>query len=161
MVAGPNLEAELVLKAQNGKSFSILPILRSCVVLWRSDSTAFAIVDQRFANHYFLRIAFLRGEQPTLVDLTPMIESHIRHQLADLELDKSYLNAFKWTSHNLLLIGVNAVLFKKAIPHPKYAPAKEYFRGFIVDVDRSAIRRDLSPDIFRKTYGIELEAQTW
>ena len=158
-------ELGLVLQASGGADSRRLMYLqrRACAVLWREDSKVFAVLDYRFANHYFVLVGLPGGHpSPPLIDLTPLLEGSLRQSLAGRwDLDKICWKAFRWLHDGMLLVGVEAEGFKKIIPPPKWEPTKDIHRGYVVDIATRRIVQYVSQDTMRTKYGIDLEHQIW
>lgn len=153
----------LVLKQLDTPPARLLQIQRWwCQVLWRQDSKALAIVDARFANHYFLLVDFIAGGGKSLqVDLSPMLERSLRASVQGYELDKIYLKVFRWLPDGALLAGVDGVVYKHIRPEPTWQPSEDLYRGLVIDVSRPSLVRQVDKRAMRREYGIDLENQMW
>lgn len=149
--------------AQHGAPIRLLQIIRSCEVLWRGDSKVFAIVDARYANHYFLLVGFAGGhDKSPIVDLSPALEAAIRQPLRKrFDVDRIYVKVLRWLPDGDLLVGVNAVIFKHVEPLPAWQPGQELYHGYVIDPQKRQVIRELDEAAMLSEYGVNLEKETW
>ena len=162
-VWGAKTDAWLMLEGKDGTpQIQVWPIFASCTILWKPDSTAFAIVDARFSNHQFLLVNFIRGYKSSeQVDLSPVLERRLRASVPpDYDLDKIYVKPLQWLPGGRLLVGSLGVTYKKRNFPGDWPGVSRYF-GYIVDPDKRQILRGLSKDEVLKEYHINLEEGWW
>lgn len=153
----------LVVKSSGGSlTTRLLPIMRSCEVLWRRDSLAFSVTDARFADHYFIFAGQKSGNSFRLVPLTPSLEGSLRSSLGGkYDVDKIYAKALRWLPNGSLLVGLNAVIFRHIRPLPSWQPAVELYRAYVMDATEGRVIHVLSRDAVLSQYHFDLERQDW
>ena len=131
----------------------VWPILTSAAVLWRPDSEAFALTDNRYANNSYVLVCgteFRMGEdEPGLgipiTDLTPIVRKAFEERTGkyyktdEYETLLFYAKVLRWIGNDDLLIGISA---RTAGP-PTFPDRgiNEWDFAYLVDVpDRKVVR---------------------
>lgn len=151
-----------------GLEYQVWPIERSVDVLWRPDSQAFALTDNRYANRSYVLVCgtnFRLGEtQPGLgipiADLTPVVrkafEARMQRYYAPhtYEIRLFYAMVLRWIQNDRLLVGVEAT-----VAGPPTFPnrgVKEWDTAYLVNVPRKTLVRELSEAQLLSQYGIRV-----
>lgn len=149
-----------------GLAYRVWPIERDVDVLWRPDSQAFALTDNRYANLSYVLVCGTRfgmGESGAglgipITDLTPAVRQAFRAQVQryyaprKYETRLFYAKALRWTRGDQLLVGVSAMIAgAPALPN---RGVKEWNLAFLVDVPGKRVVRVLSEARLLSRYGI-------
>lgn len=148
----------------------VWPIQRDVDVLWRPDSQAFALTDNRYANDSYVLVfgtRFQMGENgPELgvpvTDLTPVVEKAFEKRAqgyyasADhgYETRLFYAKVLRWIGNDELLVGVSAMTVGPATFANR--GIMEWSLGYVVDVSQKTIVRELSESQLLSQYGIKV-----
>jgi hypothetical protein len=157
-----------------GGPVQVWPIQRNVDVLWRPDSQAFALTDNRYANLSYVFVCgteFRMGERGEglgvpITDLTPIVQKAFEERAGTYYQTDNYgallFYAFvlRWIGNDNLLVGVNA-----RTSGPPLAPEKAYReRGlkdwtmaFLVDVANGKVVREVGKDQLLSEYKIKVD----
>jgi len=100
----------------------VWPIQRNVAVLWRSDSRAFALTDNRYANNSYVLVCgteFRMGENGLglgvpMTDLTPVVQNAFAgparkyYGTVDYDTLLFYAKVLRWIGDDDLLVGISA-----------------------------------------------------
>ena len=152
----------------------VWPIQRSVDVLWRPDSRAFALTDNRYANNSYVLLfgtEFHMGESDSelgipMTDVTPIVRKAFEKQAKEYYAGQDYdtllfyAKALRWFGYGQILIGVSA-----RTEGPTSLPnrgIKDWAQGYLVDVPYSVdlpdkkVVRELSEAQLLSQYGIRV-----
>jgi hypothetical protein len=136
-----------------GAAVQVWPIQASVAVLWRPDSGAFALTDNRYANGSYVLVCgteFRMGEDERglgipITDLTPIVRKAFEerpgkyYKTDEYETLLFYAKVLRWIGNDNLLIGISA---RTAGP-PTFPDRgmNEWDFAYLVDVpDRKVVR---------------------
>ena len=157
-----------------GGPIQVWPIQRNVNVLWRPDSHAFALTDDRYANLAYVLVFgthFAMGEGSAQLgvaveDLTPTIRKVFDERAqkyyapADYDTRLFYAKALRWIENDRIVVGVNAktvgaseLLANRGI--------RDWIVGYLVDVPRKTVLSEIESGQMLSQYGIDLEKQNW
>ena len=136
-----------------GAAVQVWPIQASVAVLWRPDSGAFALTDNRYANGSYVLVCgteFRMGEDERglgipITDLTPIVRKAFEerpgkyYKTDEYEILLFYAKVLRWIGNDDLLIGISA---RTAGP-PTFPDRgmNEWDFAYLVDVpDRKVVR---------------------
>lgn len=141
----------------------VWPISDAVYVLWAPDSQGFAFTDARFEDDYYILVDHLRGYlQSEVKDLTPALKSRFSSLLGKrYEILRWYVKPLVWVQRGVLLVGVDCVTAQQKAANPRYHPAQNWFRSYLVDVEHAEVIRDLDERETKSRYGIELANEKW
>ena len=156
-----------------GWSIRVWPIERNVGVLWKPNSSAFALTDNRYANRSYVIIIGARFHMAGRdlgvhrVDVTPLVRRALmervqRYYRGHFGISKVggpyslYVKALRWLGNDRLLIGVFAVT---SLPMPSHKlgvarGVKGWKLGYLVNVLRMKIIRPVSTKMMQMEYGI-------
>lgn len=146
----------------------VWPIQASVDVLWKPDSQAFALTDNRYANSSYVLMCgteFRMGEsRPGLgvpvTDLTPIVRKAFEedarkyYETGNYEALLLYAKALRWIGDDELLVGVNA-----RTSGPTTFPdrgLKEWDIAYVVDVPNGKVVREVGKDQLLLEYKIKV-----
>ncbi len=155
-----------------GLEYQVWPIERDVDVLWRPDSRAFALTDNRYANMSYVLVCgtnFRLGERGLglgipITDLTPVVRKTFgapakRYYGSDpYDVDMFYLKALRWVGNDHLLVGLDArTLPANAHGSGRRTPRiREWYLGYLIDVPSKRVVGDLSEAQLLSRYGIRV-----
>jgi hypothetical protein len=147
------------------------PVQISVDVLWRPDSQAFALTDNRYANLSYVLVLgtrFRMGESgPELgvpmIDLTPVVRrafdkragkyyKYDARERFDGDTPFFYAKALRWVGNDQLLLGVSAT----TIPAYTKRGMRWWCLGYLVGVSGRKVVRELSKGQLLSEYGIKV-----
>lgn len=154
-----------------GGSIRVWPVERNVDVLWKPNSSAFALTDNRYANRSYVLIVGTKFHMSgkclgvRRFDLTPLVKRALMKRVRMYyrrrfgisnagEPYSLYVKAVRWVGNERLLIGVFAIT---SLPLHKLGAAKgvkAWERGYLVDVSRMTIMRVVSERTMRARYGV-------
>jgi hypothetical protein len=145
----------------------IWPIQASVDVLWRPDSRAFAMTDNRYANNSYVLVCgteFRMGEDGPglgvpINDLTPIVRKAFEeaarkyYNTDNYETPLLYAKVLRWTGSDELLVGVNA---RTSGPPPFPNRLKDWFVAYVVEVSSRKVMREVDLDQLFSDYRIKV-----
>jgi hypothetical protein len=145
----------------------VWPIQASVDVLWRPDSQAFALTDNRYANTSYVLVCgteFRMGESGSglgvpISDLTPIVRKALEeaarkyYETDNYETLLLYAKVLRWTGDDDLLVGVNA---RTSGPPPFPNRLREWFLAYVVNVPNGKVIRELDRDQLLSEYKIKV-----
>jgi hypothetical protein len=157
-----------------GVPVEVWPIQRNVAVLWKPDSRAFALTDNRYSNLSYVLVCSdilicraefsAADEEPkpgiAMNDLTPLVrkafEQHVRkyYQTDDLDTPLFYAKVLRWTAGHDLLVGVSARTLGPAT-FPNHGQ-REWDFAYVVDVPNKRVVREVDRNQLRSEYKIEV-----
>lgn len=177
VVAGPQRSLmawlSLRLSANPEVVYPKWPLQRGAWVLWRPDSSAFALTDAQFANHYFIDVfsTTFRMRGPVLGSPITSLSSSIEHAFAGLAAKQYsghkydtpvfYPKAVRWLGHDRLLVILSARTNESTAKLGPAPGVKDWHLGFVLDVARARVVSVLSAGDVRLRYGIDLAMEQW
>ena len=156
-----------------GGPIQVWPIHINGEVLWRPDSNAFVFADNRYANLSYVLVFGTRfnfgegGEQlgVPVTDLTPVVRKAFDERAqkyyaaASYDTRLFYAKALRWVGSDRLLVGVNAkTVGSESLPH---RGVNDWYAGYLIDVQRKDLLRELDSSQLLSQYGISLDKQNW
>lgn len=133
----------------------LAPLERFGYVLWSPDSGRIAFTDAEFTNHWVVRVANVdRVRNPFEIEnANPLFEERFLKLAGDKYMHFFLPKAISWLSEKELLIAVSgqAADMKK----PGGAPIEEYLRGYVIDVEKQEVIREIDATTLRKQYHVE------
>lgn len=133
----------------------LAPLERFGYVLWSPDSGRIAFTDAEFTNHWVVRVANVdRVLNPfEIEDANPLFEERFLKLAGDKYMHFFLPKAISWLSEKELLIAVSgqAADMKK----PGGAPIEKYLRGYVIDVEKQEVIREIDATTLRKQYHVE------
>jgi len=150
------------------RSIQVWPIQASVAALWRPDSKAFALTDNRYANRSFVLVCgtdFRMGEEGEglgvpITDLTPIVEkafqepARIYYETDNYETRLFYSKVLRWIGNTDLLVGVSATTVGSASLPDR--GMKEWDLAYLVDVPDGKVVRELDREKLLSEYKIKL-----
>jgi hypothetical protein len=151
-----------------GGPVKVLSIQASVAVLWRPDSQAFALTENRFANLSYVfvcRMEFRTGEtgeglNVPITDLTPIVEKAFEerarkyYEADNYDILLFYAKVLRWIGNDHLLVGVNA-RGSGPITFPDRG-LKDWGIAYVVDVPKGKVVREVSKDQLFSEYKIKV-----
>lgn len=150
-----------------GGPVQVWPIQRDVAVLWKPDSQAFALTDNRYSNASYVllcgtefRMGDGRGVGVPITDLTPIVrkafeESAQRYYKADdFDAHHFYAKVLRWIGNEQLLVGVSAI-----ISGPSTFPnggVKEWNVAYLIDVPSGKVLREVNKEQLLTDYKIKV-----
>jgi len=145
----------------------VWPIQASVDVLWRPDSQAFALTDNRYANTSYVLVCgteFRMGENGPglgvpITDLTPIVRKQFEqaarkyYETDNYETLLLYAKVLRWTGNDELLVGVNART-SGSTPFP--SRLKEWTVAYLVDVLNEKVVGEVDQDQLFSEYKIKV-----
>jgi hypothetical protein len=145
----------------------VWPIQASADVLWKPDSRAFALTDNRSSNRSYVLICgteFRMGESDEglgvqVTDLTPIVEKAFEEPARkyygtdNYDIRLFYAKALRWTGNNDLLVGVSTMT-----SGPTTSPnrgLKEWNVAYVVEVPNRRVLRELDKEQLLSEYKIK------
>jgi hypothetical protein len=146
----------------------VWPIQRSVDVLWRPDSQAFALTDNRYANLSYVLVfgtRFEMGESGPglgvpIADLTPTVENAFKKRAQeyyagqDYDAPSFYAKILRWVGNEQLLVGVSAMT--SGPPTFPDRGVKGWTVAYLVHVSSKRIVRELDEAQLLSEYGIKV-----
>jgi len=146
----------------------VWPIQRSVAVLWRPDSQAFALTDNRYANTSYVFVCgtgFRMGESGPglgvpIADLTPIVrkvfEDRTRkyYETDNYDAPSFYAKVLRWVGNEQLLIGVSAMTSGPATSRNR--GLKEWDVAYLVDIPNGKVVREVDKDQLLSQYKIKV-----
>lgn len=156
-----------------GFPFRAWPIEANVDVLWRPDSQAFALTDDRYANDSYVLVfgaRFNMGENGArlgvpVTDLTPTIRGDFKTRAQEFyatdayQADLFYAKVLLWVTDDRLLVGLDA---RTSLSNPppgstwRNMKIREWFLGYVVDVPSRKVVDILSEAQLLSRYGIRV-----
>ncbi len=148
----------------------VWPIQASVDVLWRPDSQAFALTDNRYANSSYVLVCgteFRMGEDGPglgvpITDLTPVVlkpfteEVQKYYKSDNYETLLFYAKVLRWIGNDKLLVGIDA---RTSGPGPFPDRLREWVFAYVVDVENGRVARQVSKDQLRTEYKIKVDVE--
>lgn len=153
-------------------AIQVWPIQRNCAVLWRSDSEAFALTDNRYANASYALVfgtQFHMGENGEglgipITDVTPVIRKNFETRAQKFyvanayEIDLIYVKALQWVGDDQLLVGLNA---RTSLATPldqkiQDLRVRDWYLGYMIDVRSKKVVGELDEGQLLSQYGIKV-----
>jgi len=148
----------------------VWPIQASVDVLWRPDSGAFALTDNRYADHSFALVfgtRFRIGEDGPglgvpITDLTPIVQGafdeHARKYYGSQGYDSLlfYAKVLRWIGSDCLLVGLDARTYNPQVAPPGTFGNKEWFLAYIIAIPGGRVIRELDEGQLLSEYGIKI-----
>lgn len=152
----------------------VWPMQASVSVLWRRDSQAFALTDNRYADHSFVLVCgteFRMGESGpglgvAITDLTPMVADAFKerarkyYETDNYEALLAYAMVLRWVGNDNLLVGVNAKTSGPPLSPEKdwrERGLKDWYMAFLVDVPNGKVVREVGKDQLLSEYKIKVD----
>ncbi len=148
-------------------SLRVLSIQRDVTVLWRPDSKAFALTDDRYANLSYARVYGVYFAKCTnigtclalrVTDLTPVVRKVFEASLQKYyfpnpyEILLFYAKILRWIRKDRLLVGVSAM-----VTNPRHISGEnEWNMAYIVDVAHKSVLREIKESQLLSKYGIKI-----
>lgn len=161
-VAGPNksYEAWVTISPSTFPDgpVQVWPLQASADVLWKPDSRAFALTDNRYANHSYVFVCgteFRMGESGEglgvpITDLTPIVQEAFtepakKYYGTDKYDTRSfYAKVLRWVGNDDLLVGISAMTSGPAtLPN---RGLKEWNFAYLVNVPNGKILREVDKE---------------
>lgn len=151
-----------------GLEYRVWPISSDVDVLWRPDSQAFALTDNRYSNRSYILVFgtdFRMGESDSglgvpITDLTSIVlklfedEAQKYYAASDYDILHFYAKALRWIENDQLLIGVSAnAIGPPALPN---RGIKDWDMAYLVDVPKNSVVREISESELLSQYGIKV-----
>src|SRR5208337_1377679 len=151
-----------------GGPVQVWPMQASVSVLWRRDSQAFALTDNRYADHSFVLVCgaeFRMGEDGpglgvAITDLTPIVgdafKGHVRkyYETDNYEALLAYAMVLRWIGNDNLLVGVNAKTWGP--PTFPNRGINDWYFAYLVDVPNGKVVREVGKDQLLSEYKIKV-----
>jgi len=173
-VTGPkeSLEAWVTVAPSTfpGGSVQVWPLEASAAVLWRPDSGAWALTDDRYANASFVLVCgtdFRMGEnEPGLgvpiTDLTPIVAEALDARVQkyyglgyyQTDIPLFYAYALRWIGNDELLVGVSARIVGPAKPPNR--DQENWDLAYLVDVPNKKVIREVTKAQLLTDYKIKV-----
>ena len=146
----------------------VWPIQRSVDVLWRPDSQAFALTDNRYANLSYVLVCGtgLRmgksgpGLDLRVADLTPIVQKAFEesarkyYETDNYETRLFYAKILRWIGNDELLIGISArTLGPSTFPN---RGQQEWDVAYLVDAPNGKVVREIDKDQLHSEYKIKV-----
>lgn len=152
--------------------YRVWPIEANVDVLWRPDSEAFALTDNRYADDSYVLVFgthFYMGERGTkmgvpISDLTPVVWHEFEGRAQKFyapdayDTDLIYAKALRWMGNDQLLVGLDARTSLTNPPGPKIQDMRirEWHSGYLVDVPSKKVVDEFSEGQLLSHYGIKV-----
>jgi hypothetical protein len=147
----------------------VWPIQGNVDVLWRPDSRAFALTDNRYANHSYVIVCgteFRMGESGEglgvpITDLTPVIQKAFAEPAQkyygtdDYDTLSFYAKVLRWVGKNDLLVGISAMT-----SGPTTFPnrgLREWNLAYLVNVPNREVLREVDKKQLLSEYKIAVQ----
>lgn len=150
----------------------VWPIQRDVDVLWRPDSGAFALTDNRYANRSYVLVCgtnFRMGENGPglgipITDLTPTVEKAFEKRAKAyysgqrFNIALSYAKVLRWIDNDRLLVGLSArtLLANRAGSGQRTLRIRDWDLGYIVDVQSKNVIGELNEAQLLSQFGIKV-----
>jgi len=147
------------------------PIQASVDVLWRPDSRAFALTDNRYANRSYVLVCsttFRMGEKGpglgvSITDLTPTVEKALEKRAQAYYAGQTfdtplfYAKVLRWTDNDQLLLGLSArTLLANRHGSGRALRIRNWDLGYLVDVPNNKVAAVLNEAQLLSQYGIRV-----
>ena len=146
----------------------VWPLQASADVLWRADSEAIALTDNRYANSSYVLVFgvfFRMGEANEglgipVTDLTPTVEKAFDEDAnkyyagRNYETRLFYAMVLRWTENDQLLVGVSAQTAGPATLPDR--GVKEWNIAYLVDVPSKKVMAEISEAQLLSQYGVKV-----
>jgi hypothetical protein len=136
----------------------VWPLQASADVLWRPDSRAFALTDNRYANHSYVFVCgteFRMGESGEgrgvpIIDLTPVVQKAFAepaqkyYGTGDYDDRLFYAKVLRWVGNDDLLVGISAMTAgPTAFPN---RGLREWNFAYLVNVANGKVLREVDKE---------------
>jgi len=133
----------------------VWPIQASVDVLWRPDSQAFALTDNRYSNTSYVLVCgteFRMGESGSglgvpITDLTPTVKKAFERPAQEYYAGQNfdahhfYAKVLRWIGNEQLLVGVSAITSGPA--KSREEGIKEWDLAYLVDIPNGKVIREV------------------